>query len=192
MIKTWCSRTLFSMLAVFMLVGTASAEPRIKIQTTMGDILLELDAEKAPATVQNFVDYVKAGHYDGTIFHRVISNFMVQGGGYTEKYAQKPTRDPIRNEANNGLRNVRGTVAMARTSDPHSGTAQFFINVVDNPFLDFRSQTTRGWGYAVFGKVVEGMDVVDRIRRTNTGSGGPFGRDVPQVAIVITKAEIIE
>lgn len=192
MIKTWSSRIVLLLTAMMLMASSAMAEPRVKLQTSMGDILLELDAEKAPVTVNNFVEYVKSGHYDGTIFHRVISNFMIQGGGYTESYQKKPTRDPIRNEANNGLRNVRGTIAMARTSDPHSATAQFFINVVDNPFLDFRSQTTRGWGYAVFGKVVEGMDVVDRIRRTSTGSGGPFGRDVPQVPIIITKAEVVQ
>ncbi|MDH5300033.1 MAG: peptidylprolyl isomerase [Gammaproteobacteria bacterium] len=193
MIKTWHNRIFFALLATLMLAGNVNAaETRVKLQTNMGDILVELNSEKAPGSVKNFLEYVKSGHYNGTIFHRVISNFMIQGGGYTEKYQQKPTRAPVRNEANNGLQNVRGTLAMARTSEPHSATAQFFINVVDNPFLDFRSQTTRGWGYTVFGKVVEGMDVVDRIRNTATGSGGPFGRDVPQTAVVIIKAEIVQ
>jgi cyclophilin family peptidyl-prolyl cis-trans isomerase len=159
----------------------------IRIKTTQGDILLELDAVKAPKTVANFLKYVESGHYSGTIFHRVISNFMIQGGGHTADMAQKPAPYKVENEANNGLKNLRGTVAMARTSDPHSAGAQFFINVVDNAFLDFRAPTQQGWGYCVFGKVVEGMDVVDAIRNTPTGSG-----DVPRQTITITSVQIVE
>jgi len=166
--------------------------PRVKLKTNVGDILLELNPAKAPVSVENFLEYVRSGFYDGTIFHRVISNFMIQGGGFTEKFVQKDVRAPIKNEANNGLRNNRGTIAMARTADPQSATAQFFINVVNNNFLDFRAQTSRGWGYAVFGKVVEGMDVVDKIRRSRTGPGGQFGKDVPVEAVIIEKATIVD
>jgi len=164
---------------------------KVKMQTNMGEIIIELNDQKAPKTVANFVDYVNSGFYDGTIFHRVISNFMVQGGGFTEDFKKKKTKREIENEANNRLKNTRGTVAMARTSDPHSATAQFFINVVDNNFLDFRAQTTRGWGYTVFGKVVSGMDVVDKIRKIRTGPGGPFGKDVPHTAVIIEKASLV-
>lgn len=170
----------------------ADKAPKVKLETTMGNITIELNQEKAPKTVENFLGYVRDGFYDGTVFHRVISNFMVQGGGFTTDFKRKDVKAAIKNEANNGLQNNRGTVAMARTSDPHSATAQFFINVVNNNFLDFRAQTRRGWGYAVFGRVVEGMDVVDKIRRTKTGPGGPFGKDVPQESVVITKASIID
>ncbi len=166
-------------------------QPRVLLQTNMGNITLQLDAEKAPKTVENFLQYVDEGFYDGTIFHRVISNFVIQGGGFTQNFVKKPTRAPIANEANNGLSNVRGTIAMARTSDPHSATSQFFINVVDNTFLDHRSQTQRGWGYTVFGKVVEGMEVVDKIRRVPTGRGGPFSKDVPRQTVFIKKAVLI-
>ncbi|MFN4148346.1 MAG: peptidylprolyl isomerase [Rhodocyclaceae bacterium] len=162
----------------------------IKLTTSLGTITLELDAEKAPKTVANFIDYVKAGHYDGTIFHRVIDGFMIQGGGFTSGMKQKPTRAPIENEAANGLKNLRGTIAMARTSDPHSATAQFFINVADNDFLDFRAPSGNGWGYCVFGKVVEGMDVVDKIKSVRTGNRG-FHQDVPIEDIVIEKVEIV-
>ncbi|HJU50662.1 MAG TPA: peptidylprolyl isomerase, partial [Pseudogulbenkiania sp.] len=144
----------------------------IKLTTTFGDIVLELDAEKAPITAANFEQYVKDGHYDGTIFHRVINGFMIQGGGFDADFKQKPTRDTIKNEANNGLSNKTYTVAMARTPDPHSASAQFFINVSDNDFLDFKSESAQGWGYAVFGKVVEGTDVVDRIKGVKTGRHG--------------------
>ncbi len=164
--------------------------PRVRLQTTDGAIVLELDAAKAPKSVANFLAYVRSGHYNGTIFHRVIKNFMIQGGGYRADYVQAPTRAPIPNEADNGLTNDRGTIAMARTSDPGSATAQFFINVVDNGFLNFRNKTPQGWGYAVFGKVVEGMDVVDQIRAVPTGSGGPFPSDVPASPIVIEKATV--
>ncbi|GAA5181077.1 peptidylprolyl isomerase [Niveibacterium umoris] len=162
----------------------------IKLHTSLGVITLELDAEKAPKTVQNFIDYVQAGHYDGTIFHRVIDGFMVQGGGMTADMQQKPTRDPIENEANNGLKNARGTVAMARTQAPHSASAQFFINVADNEFLNYRSADLQGWGYCVFGKVVDGMDVVDKIRAVKTGRRG-FFQDVPNEDILIERAEVV-
>lgn len=171
--------------------GAADAQTsRVKLQTNLGDIVVELDRAKAPQTVENFLSYVRDGHYDGTIFHRVIENFMIQGGGFTSDYQQKPTRKPIANEANNGLKNKRGTIAMARTSDPDSATAQFFINVVDNDFLDYRAPTQQGWGYAVFGRVVEGMDVVDEIKNLPTGPGGPFRNDVPRQAVVIEKATV--
>lgn len=164
--------------------------PVIHMQTNMGTIVLELDAEKAPQTVENFVTYVKDGFFDGTIFHRVIDGFMIQGGGFNKDYIQKDTREPIKNEAKNGLKNARGTIAMARTNDPHSATAQFFINVKDNSFLDYPGHD--GWGYAVFGKVTEGMDVVDKIKGVATGSGGPFPTDVPQEQIVIEKVTVAE
>ncbi len=162
----------------------------VKLHTRFGVITLELFADKAPESVKNFLAYVEAGHYDGTIFHRVISNFMIQGGGMNPDMSQKPTQAPIKNEANNGVKNEIGTVAMARTSDPHSATAQFFINVTDNDFLNFRNETTQGWGYCVFGKVVEGMDVVEQIKGVKTGRSG-FHQDVPVEAVVIDKAEIV-
>jgi len=177
--------------ALFILPFTqASADdqyPRVRITTTLGDIVLELDREKSPKSVENFLNYVREGFYDGTIFHRVIDKFMVQGGGFTQDLQKKPTRAPIENEANNGLKNLNGTIAMARTNAPHSATAQFFINVADNDFLNHTSPTPRGWGYAVFGKVVEGMDVVDKIRKTPTGSGGQFRSDVPRTPVVMEK-----
>ena len=162
----------------------------IKLHTNLGVIALELDAEKAPKTVRNFLDYVAAGHYDHTVFHRVIDGFMIQGGGFEPGMRQKPTGSPIENEAGNGLKNARGTIAMARTSDPHSATAQFFINVSDNDFLDFKAATGQGWGYCVFGRVVEGMDVVDAIKGVRTGSKG-FHQDVPVEDVVITRAEAV-
>jgi len=155
--------------------------------TSMGDIVIELDSEKAPKTAANFEQYVKDGHYDGTVFHRVIDGFMIQGGGYAAGMQEKPTRDPIENEANNGLSNVTGSIAMARTMEPHSASAQFFINVSDNKFLDYPGQD--GWGYCVFGKVVDGMDVVNKIKGVATGSR--FGhRDVPVEDVVIEKATL--
>ncbi len=160
----------------------------IKLHTNLGVIALELDADKAPKTVRNFLDYVAAGHYDNTVFHRVIDGFMIQGGGFEPGMRQKPTGAPIENEASNGLKNARGTIAMARTSDPHSATAQFFINVSDNEFLDFKSATGQGWGYCVFGRVVEGMDVVDAIKGVRTGNKG-FHQDVPVEDVVIARAE---
>jgi peptidyl-prolyl cis-trans isomerase B (cyclophilin B) len=169
----------------------AEDAPRVLLQTSAGNITVELDRAKAPATVDNFLTYVRDGFYDGTIFHRVIKKFMLQGGGFTTDFQQKPTRPPVRNEADNGLKNLRGTIAMARTSNPQSATAQFFINTVDNDFLDFRDQTQTGWGYAVFGKVVEGMDTVDKIENLPTGSAGPLPRDVPQTMVVIEKATVV-
>ncbi|MBU3606587.1 MULTISPECIES: peptidylprolyl isomerase [unclassified Polynucleobacter] len=164
---------------------------KVLLKTNHGDITLSLDAVKAPKSVANFLQYVKSGHYDGTIFHRVINNFMIQGGGMTAGMKQKPTGAEIENEANNGLKNDRYTVAMARTSDPHSATAQFFINVNDNDFLNHTAQNAQGWGYAVFGKVVDGMDVVDAIRKVKTSSSG-FHQDVPAEDVVIEKATVLE
>ena len=155
----------------------------------MGAITLALDDEKAPATVANFIQYAKDGHYDGTVFHRVIAGFMVQGGGFTTEMVQKPTREPVRNEAMNGLKNLRGTIAMARTMVVDSATSQFFINLVDNDFLDFRSPTPQGFGYAVFGKVTSGMDVVDAIAKVKTGCVGPH-QDVPLKPVVIKKVTV--
>lgn len=163
----------------------------VKLQTSMGDITLELDAKKAPVTVENFVAYVKSGHFDGTIFHRVMDNFMIQGGGFTDKMVQKPTKAPIKNEADNGLKNLKYTIAMARTSDPHSASAQFFINVVDNDFLNFSSPTNSGWGYAVFGKVTAGTDVVDKIKKVKTGNNG-FHQNVPIEPVTIIKATVVQ
>ena len=171
--------------------GSAAEQPQVRIHTNMGDIVIELNQDKAPKTVDNFLRYVREGHYDGTIFHRVIPNFMIQGGGYGEDYNQKPVHEAIQNEADNGLLNNRGTIAMARTGDPNSATAQFFINVVDNDFLNFTAPNSRGWGYAVFGKVVEGMDVVDKIAKTPTGPGGPFPKDAPRQAVIIEKATVV-
>lgn len=184
------------LLATLMLAlasGTAAADPNhplVRLVTSQGDIVLQLDRTKAPKTVANFLRYVNEGFYNGTIFHRVIDGFMIQGGGYTADFQRKPTHAPIANEADNGLRNIIGTIAMARTSDPNSATAQFFINVANNDFLDFRAKTPRGWGYAVFGRVIKGMDTVKRIKETPTGPGGPFPRDVPQQTILIKKASV--
>lgn len=163
----------------------------IRMQTSMGTIDIELNHDKAPITAQNFEQYVKEGFYDGTLFHRVIENFMIQGGGLTPDMSTKSTRAPIKNEADNGLKNVTGSIAMARTADPHSATAQFFINVKDNDFLDFRSPDVNGWGYCVFGKVVNGMDVVEKIKKQPTTSKKGH-QDVPVEDIVIEKAEIVE
>ena len=162
----------------------------VKLHTNHGVITLELDAEKAPITVENFLAYVSAGHYDNTVFHRVIDGFMIQGGGFEPGMKQKPTRDPIQNEANNGLKNERGTIAMARTQAPHSASAQFFINVADNDFLNHRSPDLQGWGYCVFGKVSDGFDVVDQIRKVKTGSSG-FHQDVPKEDVIIERAEVV-
>lgn len=165
--------------------------PRVKLQTSHGDMIIELDAEKAPKTVENFLAYVKDGFYDGTIFHRVIPGFMIQGGGFDESMNQKPTRDPIPNEADNGLKNDRFTIAMARTNDPHSATAQFFINVADNDFLNHSSPSPSGWGYAVFGTVTEGSDVAQKIETVKTGNHG-FHQDVPIEAVIIEQATVVE
>lgn len=166
--------------ALLAVVSPVKHHPRVTLDTTKGKIVIELDPDKAPKTVDNFLKYVKEGHYDGTVFHRVIAGFMIQGGGYDASGAERPTRPPIENESNNGLKNERGTIAMARTGDPHSATSQFYISVVDNRSLDYAPQR---WGYAVFGKVVEGMDVVDAIAGVRTGPG-----DKPVEAVVIKKA----
>lgn len=167
------------------------SNPTVTFETSHGNIVLELDADKAPKTVANFLSYARDGFFEGTIFHRVISNFMIQGGGFTPDMEQKKAKRPIRNEADNGLKNQRGTVAMARTNDPHSATCQFFINVVDNDFLDHVSKTPMGYGYCVFGKVVEGMDAVDAIREVETGDSG-FHQDVPKESVVIENTTIQE
>ena len=164
---------------------------KVLLKTNKGDITLSLDSDKAPKSVANFLEYVKSGHYDGTIFHRVIDNFMIQGGGMAPGMKQKPTGAEIENEANNGLKNERGTIAMARTSDPHSATAQFFINVNNNDFLNHTAPNAQGWGYAVFGKVSDGMDVVDTIRKVKTGNAG-FHQDVPTEDVIIEKATVLE
>ncbi len=159
------------------------------LHTNFGPITIELDAEKAPKTVANFLEYAKSGHYDGTVFHRVIDGFMIQGGGFAAGMQQKPTRAPVENEANNGLKNDKYTVAMARTNDPHSASAQFFINVSNNDFLNFKSPTPQGWGYCVFGKVTAGTEVVDKIKGVKTGTRG-FHQDVPAEDVVIERAEV--
>ena len=183
----------FALLASSLLVQNLSAadNPTAVISTSMGEIKLELYADKAPVSVENFINYANSGFYDGTIFHRVISHFMIQGGGFTPDMNKKTTGEPITNEAGNGLSNLRGTVAMARTSDPHSATAQFFINTQDNRNLDYTSEAnSRTWGYAVFGKVTEGMDVVENIRFVETTSAPPLS-DVPKVPVVIESIKII-
>jgi cyclophilin family peptidyl-prolyl cis-trans isomerase len=165
----------------------------VKMETNRGDIILELNQDKAPLSVANFLQYAKDGFYDGTIFHRVISTFMIQGGGYDVDLVRKTTREPVKNEASNGLKNLRGTIAMARTGNPHSATSQFFINVQDNPSLDFTGEDNgRTWGYAVFGKVVKGMDVVDEIRFTPTGPNPPFRSDVPIKTMLIKHVSVID
>lgn len=187
-------------LAMLVLLATSVTAPaaedqlvRVRMQTSEGDIVLQLNKTLAPITVENFLGYVKSGFYDGTQFHRVISNFMIQGGGFDTKNNKKQPRLAIRNEADNGLKNKRGTIAMARTGEPHSATAQFFINVADNVALDHTSPTPRGWGYAVFGKVIEGMETVDKIKQTPTKVGllaGAARRDVPKTPIIIEKVTI--
>ena len=172
-------------------VWAETANPRVRLETTHGMILLELDAQKASKTVENFMKYTRDGFYDGTIFHRVIKAFMIQGGGLTADMKKKPTMAPIPNEADNGLKNLRGSVAMARTSDPHSATSQFFINAKDNEFLDFKGKTDRDRGYCVFGKVVEGMDVVDKIENVPT-TFGAMRRDVPKTPVIIQRAVVVE
>lgn len=169
----------------------AAADPVVKLETSLGDIVLRLDARKAPITVANFIQYVKSGHYDGTVFHRVIKDFMIQGGGMTPELKEKRTVAPIRNEADNGLRNQKYTIAMARTSDPHSASSQFFINTRNNDFLDFKAKTPQGWGYAVFGKVIQGQNVVDKIEAVITGRKGHY-EDVPVTPVIIKKAEVVE
>ena len=168
-----------------------SANPIIKMETSKGTMTIELDAEKAPLSAANFVSYVEDGFYDGLIFHRVIPGFMVQGGGMNPDMSEKPNKAPIKNEANNGLKNLRGTLAMARTNDPHSATSQFFINLKDNGFLDHTSESPAGWGYAVFGKVTDGIEVIDEIEKVKTGNHGPHG-DVPLEPVTIIKATVVK
>ncbi len=169
--------------------STQGTKSMVKLHTNLGTITLQLDGEKAPNTVKNFLEYVNSGFYEGTIFHRVIGNFMIQGGGFEPSMKQKKTNAPIQNEANNGLKNENYTIAMARTGDPHSATAQFFINVKDNGFLSYPGQD--GWGYCVFGKVVEGKEVVDAIKKVKTGNRAGFS-DVPEEDVIITKAEVVQ
>jgi cyclophilin family peptidyl-prolyl cis-trans isomerase len=170
--------------------GLAANNPKVRLSTNVGVIELELYPDKAPVTVENFLRYVKSGHYDGTVFHRVIKGFMIQGGGYNYQLREKPTRSPIKNEADNGLKNVTGTIAMARTPDPHSATAQFFINTVDNVSLDYYARSQQGWGYAVFGKVARGMEVVRKIENSKTRLIGYF-QNVPVSPIVINNATVL-
>jgi peptidyl-prolyl cis-trans isomerase A (cyclophilin A) len=176
---------------------SAAPGPKVLLHTNQGDITIELNAAKAPKSVDNFLQYVKEGFYDGTLFHRVIPKFMAQGGGWTKDMQRKRAHAPIHNEANNGLSNLRGTVAMARTNDPHSAAAEFFVNLVDNKRLDYVPDPNGGanpvsWGYAVFGKVVSGMDVVDKIGAIETGPGGAFQSDVPKTPVIIEKASIVQ
>lgn len=185
---------LFAVLAIapgFAQAAAGNADPVVKLETTMGDIVIRLNERKAPITCANFVQYVKSGHYDGTIFHRVIKDFMIQGGGFTDNMKEKPTHAPIRNEANNGLKNEKYTIAMARTNDPHSASAQFFINTRNNNFLDFKSQKNGEWGYAVFGKVIQGQNVVDKIEKVATGRRAGHD-DVPTEPVIIKKAVVLE
>lgn len=185
-----------AVLAAVFAAPALAANPQVEFDTTAGRIRVELFPDAAPKTVANFLDYVKAKHYDGTQFHRVIAGFMIQGGGFTPDFKQKPTKPPvaIESEASSkaGLLNVPGTLAMARTGDPNSATAQFFINVADNKFLNFRSADARGYGYTVFGKVVDGMDIVDKIAKAPTGAGGPFPKDVPTEKVIINKAVVVD
>jgi len=171
--------------------NAVAADPQVEIKTNLGSIIVELNPDKAPKSVENFLQYVKDGHYKGTIFHRVIPNFMIQGGGHLPDFSQKKTRTPIPIESNNGLKNDLGTIAMARTSDPNSATAQFFINHKNNDFLNYSAPTPQGWGYAVFGKVVKGMDVVNKIAAIPTGPRGPLPSDVPTQQVIIEDARIL-
>lgn len=183
---------LFALLLALLITPAAlAANPKVELKTSLGAVVIELYPENAPKTVENFVQYVKSGFYDGTIFHRVIPGFMVQGGGFTPNFQQKPTRPAIRNEAGNGLRNAVGTVAMARTADPHSATAQFFINVADNDFLDFKSPDDKGYGYTVFARVTSGMDVVQKMLQAPTATVGPH-QNVPRQPVIIERARLIE
>ena len=181
-------------------VGFAQAQtaaPQVKFVTTAGEFVIELYPDKAPNTVENFLGYVRDGHYNGTVFHRVINNFMIQGGGYDARYMEKPTRPSIKHEgaevkAKGGPSNTVGTIAMARTNNPHSASSQFFINVKDNDFLNHSSPTAQGWGYVAFGKVISGMEVVNKIKQTPTGAGGPFPSDVPQTQVVVQSAVLVK
>ncbi len=192
--KSFKKLIFFMTLSFTLTLSTASANPdhpRVIIETSHGKIVLELNKSKAPVSVENFLRYVNEGFYDNTIFHRVISNFMVQGGGFTKNLQKKEVHDAIQNEANNGLKNERGSIAMARTSAPHSATAQFFINVVDNDFLNHSAPTSRGWGYAVFGKIVEGIEVADKISKVSTGAQRPFRSDVPKEAVIMKTVTVV-
>lgn len=191
-VKMTVSAIIFFTLCLTMPVTSVfAANPTVEIKTNLGAIQVELYADRAPKTVENFLNYVDDGYYTGTIFHRVIAGFMIQGGGFDQNYTQKPTRQPIENEAANGLGNTVGTITMARTSEPHSASSQFFINVANNSFLDYTAPTVQGYGYAVFGKVTAGMDVVRNIANTATGANGPFNRDVPQKMIVIESVGLL-
>ncbi|MBA0014405.1 MAG: peptidyl-prolyl cis-trans isomerase [Nitrosospira sp.] len=172
-------------------ISAFAAGPQVEIKTNLGTIHLELSPDKAPKSVENFLKYVKGGHYKSTVFHRVIPGFMIQGGGFDQSYREKPTMAPIQIESSNGLKNSIGTVAMARTSDPNSATAQFFINVSDNAFLNYTAPNDRGYGYTVFGKVIGGMDVINKIAATPTGAGGPFPGDVPKTPIIIEDVRLL-
>jgi cyclophilin family peptidyl-prolyl cis-trans isomerase len=172
-------------------MASYAADPQVEIRTNLGNMTVELYPDKAPKTVDNFLRYVKDGHYRNTVFHRVIPGFMIQGGGFDKALMQKPTRQPVENEAANGLRNDTGTIAMARTSDPHSATAQFFINIANNTFLNYTSPTPRGFGYTVFGKIIRGMDVAEKIAATPTGMRSPFPSDVPKSDIVIEDMKLV-
>ena len=191
-------RGFLTLLCCFALQGHAETpNPQMKFVTSAGEFVVELYPDKAPKTTENFLTYVRDGHYNGTLFHRVINNFMIQGGGYDAKYNEKNTRPPIKHEgaevkANGGPRNTVGTIAMARTNNPHSASAQFFINVKDNDFLDYQAPNPQGWGYVAFGKVVNGIEVINRIKLTPTGPGGPFPSDVPQTPVVIQSATLLK
>ena len=178
--------------ALLLSTGAYAANPQVEIKTNFGAVTVELYLEKAPKTVENFLQYVKSGFYKDAIFHRVIPGFMIQGGGFSKAMEQKPTREPVGIESNNGLKNDAGTIAMARTQNPNSATAQFFINLSDNSFLNYSAPTVRGYGYTVFGKVIKGMDVVENIAKLPTGAGGPFPQDVPQQQVVIEDAKLVE
>jgi len=182
---------LFTTLSFATEKNMSNTHTKVKLTTNLGNVMIQLEDEKAPISAANFITYVKQGFYSGTIFHRVIPGFMAQGGGFDSSFQQKTTNAPIKNEADNGLKNKRGTLAMARTSDPNSATAQFFINYKDNSFLDYTSPTNSGWGYAVFGEVIEGLDVIDSFAKQPTGNRGGH-QDVPKTDIVIEKAEIVE
>ena len=185
-------RTVAATLFVFVSLGVGAADPQVEMKTSMGTVVIELYPDKAPLTVDNFLKYVNDRHYDGTVFHRVIPGFMIQGGGFDPDFSEKPARKPVRNEAANGLRNETGTIAMARTPNPHSATAQFFINVANNESLNFRFPTQEGYGYCVFGKVVKGMDVVSRIVKVQTGPGPESHQNVPVKPVLIEQARVVE
>jgi cyclophilin family peptidyl-prolyl cis-trans isomerase len=182
---------LVAALSIVPAAAEGSSAPRVLLETSRGPIVLELDPERAPRTVESFLEYVRSGFYAGTVFHRVIPGFMIQGGGFTAEMEKKPAGPPVRNEADNGLRNLRGTVAMARTGDPHSANSQFFINLVDNDYLNHTAKTPQGWGYTVFGRVVEGMETVDAIAGVRTTRKGPYS-DVPAEPVRITGARVVE